>query len=492
MEKQKYTPPANAEVEMRVLSAMLMNPEAWDYAASHITQQSFFYDAHANIFTCIINLEKIVKDFKGQNHEAEIDYLCNELKKQNLIGKKITRKHLISIKFAATTSSNIKTDCAILSDLAQERFVWKLADKVKEDIESGKVDPYKAFAVAQQKFLDCKNENAMIPILEHLDGDTIMKKDIPAPTWIVEDIISEGLTLAVASPKIGKTRTLSKLSDQVSQGQLVFNRLHPLKCDVLYLDMDDSLYQIKNRMIIDKHTVDNKNLHYCHLESDVRKIDTGLVVQIEREIKKNPEIKLVVIDVFASVKPTQEKKGNAFYNEFGDLITLKVLAANLRIAIVVVHHTKKGDTKDDLLDQISGTKGLTACADGILLMWRKRGATLLNLFRTGKISGEKFWQIDTENWDIHEVDNSPIDLKDLTERELEAYELLKEGRMTCKELANQMGLKEENARKILQRLKYKRELVEGGERKDNYVWGLKNKINGKLGAEEKREDEIPF
>src|SRR5262249_52438464 len=62
--------------------------------------------------------------------------------------------------------------------------------------------------------------------------------------------------------------------------------------------------------------------------------------------------------------------------DYESVASLHRLAKDLGIAIVVLHHTRKMEAEDPI-DTVSGTLGLTGCADTILVLKRdSRGTTL--------------------------------------------------------------------------------------------------------------------
>jgi hypothetical protein len=62
---------------------------------------------------------------------------------------------------------------------------------------------------------------------------------------------------------------------------------------------------------------------------------------------------------------------------------IKALADKYRVALLVVHHTKKGEAEDPL-ELVSGTQGLAGGADGVLVIKRPRGAERGELHVVGR------------------------------------------------------------------------------------------------------------
>src|SRR5262249_43186290 len=105
-----------------------------------------------------------------------------------------------------------------------------------------------------------------------------------------------------------------------------------------------------------------------------RRLDKGGVDDIASWADGAAEPRLVVIDTLAGVRPVRATTG---YNEdYEALGTLHRLANDRAIAVLVLHHTRKMEAEDPI-DTVSGTHGLTGCADTVLVLARSsRGTTL--------------------------------------------------------------------------------------------------------------------
>jgi DNA-binding transcriptional ArsR family regulator len=91
---------------------------------------------------------------------------------------------------------------------------------------------------------------------------------------------------------------------------------------------------------------------------------------------------MVVIDTWEKVRG-QRRGRNAYAEDYAQAAQVKALADEFRVAIVLVHHTKKGEAAD-FVEQVSGTMGVTAAPDSILVLRRKRGQASAFLACTGR------------------------------------------------------------------------------------------------------------
>lgn len=116
---------------------------------------------------------------------------------------------------------------------------------------------------------------------------------------------------------------------------------------------------------------DTASLHFA---TAANKIGNVLDEQLENFIKEHPDTKLVIIDTMQKIK---EAGGEAYSyaSDYEIIGRLKRFADRHSICIVTVHHTRKQPAGDSF-ETISGTTGLLGCADGALLMQKKKRTAL--------------------------------------------------------------------------------------------------------------------
>ena len=178
--------------------------------------------------------------------------------------------------------------------------------------------------------------------------------------WVIEDFLAYGLHLLVGPPKGGKSWMALKMSIDVAQGE-PFLGFATVRSDVLYLALEDQRKRIKTRSwkIVDEM---NGNVDFA---TEADKVSSGLILQIEEYLIGHPHTKLIIIDTFQMVR--ESKSESAYAADYNDLTPLKRLADEARVAVLVVHHTRKqGDA--DVFNTVSGTNGITGCADSIIVL----------------------------------------------------------------------------------------------------------------------------
>jgi hypothetical protein len=114
------------------------------------------------------------------------------------------------------------------------------------------------------------------------------------------------------------------------------------------------------------HAVNLDNLTF---RSRMDALDAGGQDNIEAWLLAHPAARLVVIDVLGRVKGIRRPNEEPFQYDYRVMAGLQELAARFRVAIVVVHHVRKSDA-EDVLDTVSGTTGIAAAADTVIVLGR--------------------------------------------------------------------------------------------------------------------------
>lgn len=213
--------------------------------------------------------------------------------------------------------------------------------------------------------------------LEVIDAQTLLYHPLEKPKFILNRLIPSGLSLFCGSQKIGKSWLMLRLCLQVSRGFPMWD-IPTSEKEVLYLCLEDTFFRIQDRLF--KLTDEaSANLRFA-ISSN--KLTDGLMQQLEDYIQKYPETKLIVIDTLQKVRT--ESKDGSYASDYGDISQLKTFADKHTLAVIVVHHIRKqGDS--DVFNKVSGTTGLTGCADAsFVLELDSRSADTAKLYATGR------------------------------------------------------------------------------------------------------------
>src|SRR5204863_805372 len=81
--------------------------------------------------------------------------------------------------------------------------------------------------------------------------------------------------------------------------------------------------------------------------------------------------------------PSGESRRSQYEGDYEALSPLKHLADTYHVSILAVHHLRK-TSSNDVLDEITGSIGMTGAVDGTLILKRERGQAEATLFVTGR------------------------------------------------------------------------------------------------------------
>ena len=223
---------------------------------------------------------------------------------------------------------------------------------------------------------------------------------------IIDGLLYPGTYLFAGAPKVGKSFLMAQLAYHVSTGQRLWGyEVH--QGTVLYLALEDNFQRIQSRMFMMYGVADTASLHFA---TAANKIGNGLDEQLENFIKEHPDTKLVIIDTMQKIR---EAGGEAYSyaSDYEIIGRLKRFADRHSICIVTVHHTRKQPAGDSF-ETISGTTGLLGCADGALLMQKKkRTAFEATVDAVGRDQQDQILYLKkdagTQIWSLERTENEP-------------------------------------------------------------------------------------
>lgn len=187
---------------------------------------------------------------------------------------------------------------------------------------------------------------------------------------IIDGLLYSGAYILAGAPKIGKSFLVTQIAYHVSTGEKLWE-YEVLQGSVLYLALEDDYQRIQSRMFMMYGVEDSDKLHFA---TAANKIGNGLDEQLEFFIREHPDTKLIIIDTMQKIR---EVGGEAYSyaSDYEIIGKLKQFADKYCICVLTVHHTRK-QPAGDAFEMISGTTGLLGCADGSLLMQKKKRTAL--------------------------------------------------------------------------------------------------------------------
>ena len=207
---------------------------------------------------------------------------------------------------------------------------------------------------------------------------SLFGKSFPDIKYIVSGLIPEGLTILAGRPKVGKSWAALEIAVAVASDGYCFGDRKPLHGDVLYCALEDNPRRLQKRIRKIMAAGGAPWPKRLTLATQWRRLDDG-GVQDAREWADSVERPvLVIFDTLAGVRPDRKSQDTLYDGDYRALTSLHAWANERGLAVVVLHHTRKMEA-DDPLDTVSGSLGLTGCADTTLVLLRTSQGTTLYL-----------------------------------------------------------------------------------------------------------------
>ena len=196
--------------------------------------------------------------------------------------------------------------------------------------------------------------------------DELMDNVFESKSAVIENLLYTGAYILAGAPKIGKSFLVAQIAYHVSTGQDLWGyKVH--QGTVLYLALEDDFQRIQSRMFMMYGVNDTSNLHFA---TAAGKIGNGLDEQLGNFMREHPDTKLIIIDTIQKIRELGSE-AYSYASDYEIIGRIKQFADQHCICVLTVHHTRK-QRADDSFETISGTTGLLGCADGSLLMQKKK------------------------------------------------------------------------------------------------------------------------
>lgn len=193
---------------------------------------------------------------------------------------------------------------------------------------------------------------------------SLTEEERKPPEFLVDNLVPVGLTFLSGAPKIRKSFMALQIAAAVATGS-EFLGFKTKRCDVVYFDLEGSKSRAATRSERMSQQVPD-NVFLIH-KTDFKLAD-GLVDTIQALHKQHPSIRLYIIDTYSRARGAVKSIGaNAYDADVAFLEPLQRMATDENIAILCIHHDKKGaGMMQDSFERLSGTMGISGSADCVL------------------------------------------------------------------------------------------------------------------------------
>ena len=233
------------------------------------------------------------------------------------------------------------------------------------------------------------------------------------PEFIVDGMIPCGMTFLSGAPKTRKSFFALQLSAAVATGAKFLG--HTTKrCDVVYFDLEGSKSRVSFRAAKMSAEIP-RNVYFANTIE--KKLADGLVDDLRDLHRQRPTVRLVIIDTYSRARGSYRAGGaNAYDADVQFLEPIQRMAIEENIAILFVHHDKKGaGFAADSFERLSGTMGISGSSDAVLNLVaegkRFDGRAVLEYTPRDAKGGEKKLFFDEFSNEWRELEETPIDIR---------------------------------------------------------------------------------
>lgn len=288
-----------------------------------------------------------------------------------------------------------------------------------------------------------------------IPASKLMEMSFPEMRWAIPGILPEGVSILAGKPKKGKSILSSNIGIDIASKNKVLGQICVEQGTVLYFALEDSHRRLQDRLglMLQDTNAPKQLILYTSLPESQR------FEFLEWEIKRHPDIRLVVIDTLAIFSSDKKPATQYSYDyDYQKIIKFKQLGDSNHVSILLIHHVRKQES-GDVMDTILGTRGLTGASDGLLVMADGGGQSNCNLTVIGRDIEEATYALklnpDTLRWGIigtaREIKSTP--------KKQKIYDTLKQNEhpLSPKMIAEKTGLTEQYVKNTLPKL-----ICEGG------------------------------
>jgi hypothetical protein len=288
----------------------------------------------------------------------------------------------------------------------------------------------------------------------------LIKKELSPPVMIVDYLLSEGLALLAGSPKVGKSWLALLICLCVAQGSKALSKFQCVQGSAIYLGLEDSERRLQGRII--KLLGESTIPQYCYCACEwpqfrIGGVSTGAngFSTLCSFLDSHADTRLVVIDTLAKVR-SNNNSASMYERDYRDMEILQKLALDRKLAIILVHHLRKQNSRNQI-DDVSGSAGLTGCADTIWILNKSgQGDQDGTLWISGRDVEEQTLSLQIDQNTRRWVYLGDADEEDISDERKAIIEFLSraESPKSPLEIAEGLGQPRENIRRLLAKMAY--------------------------------------
>lgn len=205
-------------------------------------------------------------------------------------------------------------------------------------------------------------------------ANDILTQDFGTLKYFIDELLPEGLGIVAGPPKVGKSWLVLQTAIAACTAGSLLDRAVEEAVPVLYYALEDGPRRAQDRIktLVGAQSLD---LGWLEFRFDAPRLDEGLEEEIDGWLKDNGG-GVIILDVFARIRPPSRGKGSAYDEDYSILKPLHEIVKRHResgrvCSVVVVTHLRKQGSEDPFA-MVQGTTGVTGSADWTWIVKRDR------------------------------------------------------------------------------------------------------------------------
>lgn len=392
--------PFSIEAEQSIIGSVLIDPECINRVLSLVKPEYFYIPQHKEIFGVLVDLYSV---------GSKIDpiLVLEKLKQNNVFDDANGKNYLVQLAQAVPSTANVENYCSIVRDKFYLRTVIDISRKTISDAVSGSAEADQIIDAAEQSFYDIrkgKTGNApkrLSEVIKYEVYNTLKKitsenaeeyKGIPTGFSKLDEIISglnrSDLILIGARPAMGKTSFALNIARNVAmKGK-----------KVIFFSLEMSNEQLASRVLSTEARVESNKLRSGNISNEewmrlaeatslLTKCElyfddtsTITVPEIKSKIRRLKNVDCIIIDYLGLMQSAKKKTENRVQEITEITRSLKLLAKDLKIPVVVCCQLSRGPEKSDksgkksnrpMLSDLRDSGSIEQDADIVLMLYRE-------------------------------------------------------------------------------------------------------------------------
>jgi hypothetical protein len=362
----EYIPPHDLEVEAVLLGACLHWGGTVRVAADLLSTGDFYDERNRLVFAAI-------KELHGMGKHIDAAVLKDHLKRSTILDdpKGVPVEYVMQLSTSPDGPGTEKELCEIILDHSCRR-------RDIEKLEAATIQARKGGDYSDELRALLNQNNGSKPRLETVTAAELQTMQFPPLTYVVDRLLPAGLCFFAGAFKSGKSWMSLQLGLAVARGDDFFGE-KTSQGDVLLVAAEDNQQRLQSR-IVKLHKGEWPDT--LHLATGIPRLDDGGIEELERFHDDHPELRLVGLDVWQSVRG-KERSRNQYADDYSAIEDIQNFASDHGVAVLILHHHRKAPDVDTF-NKFSGSTGIMGSADTGWSLERERGQCDASFITTGR------------------------------------------------------------------------------------------------------------